>query len=138
MAPPKRVLAELAIGMAFRYAPKAVPPRPRDQPFSLGSVAVSAVVGDVGFFMVDAPVVIGPFEESVPAEVVGIDPASGLYVPNRQTNERSLTRVRLQFKPPSRPVPLYPQHRRWPVSRPAFPSSLGGSPFSGLPRVALL
>ena len=83
MAPPKRVLAEVAVGIALRYAPKAVPPGLEDRPLSLGSVAVSAVVADVGFFVVDAPVVIGLFEEPVSAEVVGIDLASGLYVPNR-------------------------------------------------------
>ncbi len=108
MTPPERILAEIAVGMALCHSSESSPPRPWDRPLPFSGVTVGAFVVDVSFLVIDAPMVVNLSEEPVPAKVVGINLASGLYVPNRRTDKRSLGHVRLQFKPTPESIPLYP------------------------------
>lgn len=92
----------------------------------------------VGLFVVDASMIIGSFQKPVPAKIVSVDPASGLNVSKGRSDQRFLTRVRLQFQHPTFPAPFYPQHRRRPVSGPTSSPPLREAPFSGLPGIAVL
>lgn len=58
MATSKRVLAEVAVGMALRDAAKALPPGFEDGPLSFGGVAVSPLIADIGVFVIDAAMVV--------------------------------------------------------------------------------
>lgn len=59
MTAPKRVLAEVAVGMALRDAPKALPPRFENGSLPLSGIAVRALIADVGVFMIDAAMIVG-------------------------------------------------------------------------------